>query len=196
MADILPFRRAMRVDYAMPLLEASAQDRSSPAPEPRFLPQRTIRARSHDNARALSSDFFGPAHYGPSYRVAATRPNLYDDLLSARLCRAQGCGAGASRRNHLRGLRRAGAVHRRLHRGDRDMSASRHARCDIRTDAYGGDGGHSWCERCLDEAAGEVAAPRKPAPPMDYAAWLAEVDARKAEQFVDVEHLGPGRIAA
>jgi hypothetical protein len=80
MADILPFRRAMRVDYAMPLLEASAQDRSSPTPEPRFYRSDNLRAISHDNARALSSDFFGPAHYGPSYRVAATRPNLYDDL--------------------------------------------------------------------------------------------------------------------
>jgi hypothetical protein len=73
-------------------------------------------------------------------------------------------------------------------------------RCDTRTDPYGRDGGHSWCLRCLDEAAGEVAAPRKPAPPMDYAAWCAEVDARKAEQFVDcgpdpLKHLEPRKAA-
>jgi tRNA(Ile2) C34 agmatinyltransferase TiaS len=40
--------------------------------------------------------------------------------------------------------------------------------CDARVDPYGRDGGHSWCRKCREE---------------------------KREPLVEIEHLGPGRIA-
>jgi tRNA(Ile2) C34 agmatinyltransferase TiaS len=52
-------------------------------------------------------------------------------------------------------------------------------RCDARVDAHGRDGSHTFCLRCRDETG--------------FGIDCGKVE---REQFVEVEHLGPGRIAA